>query len=253
MSAFGLFGWYELMTPDPAAAQAFYTKVIGWGVQPWEMPDMHYAMWTANGDPMGGCMELPREAREMGAPPHWLGYVYVPDAAVCVAKAVELGGQIFVPPTPIPTVGTFAVFADPQGATIAILQPEQPSDAPPPQGDGYMGWQELATTDVAGALAFYGALFGWRETMAMDMGGGMTYHLVGKGEAAFGGFFAKPPAMPGPSAWLYYVRVPSVAGVVAEAERLGGKLLMGPHEVPGGDVIAQLLDPQGAFFAVVGK
>jgi len=31
----------------------------------------------------------------------------------------------------------------------------------------------------------------------------------------------------------------------------GGKVIMGPHQVPGGQWIAQCLDPQGAMFAMV--
>jgi len=38
------------------------------------------------------------------------------------AKAGELGAKTFVPPTDIPDVGRFAVFADPTGAALAIIQ-----------------------------------------------------------------------------------------------------------------------------------
>lgn len=252
MSKFGTFGWYELMTSDPDAARAFYTKVIGWGVQSWDGGIGPYAMWTADGVPMGGSMELPQDARDMGARPHWTGYVYVKDLAATLAKVVALGGRVIAQPEPVPTVGTLAVIGDPQGAAISLLQPEQLSDAPQPQGPGHVGWHELATTDVAAAKYFYFELFGWNETQAMDMGGGMVYHLFGKGKDAFGGLFTKPPQMPGPSQWMYYVRVSSVGHAIEQAQAHGGQLLMGPHEVPGGDVIAQLLDPQGAFFAVTG-
>ena len=56
--------------------------------------------------------------------------------------------------------------------------------------------------------------------------------------------------MPGPSAWLLYIHVDSVdtrAGLIKE---LGGQVLNGPMDVPGGDRIAQCLDPQGAAFAI---
>jgi predicted enzyme related to lactoylglutathione lyase len=44
-----------------------------------------------------------------------------------------------------------------------------------------------------------------------------------------------------------------VADVASGAERVkanGGQVLNGPMEVPGGDWIAQCMDPQGAMFAV---
>jgi hypothetical protein len=45
-----------------------------------------------------------------------------------------------------------------------------------------------------------------------------------------------------------------VDGIDAAVERInanGGKVLMGPHQVPGGSWIVQALDPQGAHFALV--
>jgi predicted enzyme related to lactoylglutathione lyase len=37
---------------------------------------------------------------------------------------------------------------------------------------------------------------------------------------------------------------------VKKVAKLGGRVINGPMEVPGGDLIAQCLDPQGALFAV---
>jgi predicted enzyme related to lactoylglutathione lyase len=52
------------------------------------------------------------------------------------------------------------------------------------------------------------------------------------------------------SAWLYYALVSDVKKSVDEVKNLGGQILNGPMEVPGGDLIAQCLDPQGAAFAL---
>jgi predicted enzyme related to lactoylglutathione lyase len=64
-----------------------------------------------------------------------------------------------------------------------------------------------------------------------------------------GGMFNKPPQMP-VSAWLYYVQVPDVQRAAETVKQHGGQIVQGPMEVPGGDWIAQCLDPQGAMFAV---
>jgi predicted enzyme related to lactoylglutathione lyase len=53
--------------------------------------------------------------------------------------------------------------------------------------------------------------------------------------------------------WRYYFRVPSVSKAKEAAEAKGGKIAMGPMEVPGGDHILIGFDPQGAEFALVGK
>jgi predicted enzyme related to lactoylglutathione lyase len=52
--------------------------------------------------------------------------------------------------------------------------------------------------------------------------------------------------------WRYYFRVPSIATAKQTAEAKGGKIAMGPMEVPGGDFILIGTDPQGAEFALVG-
>ncbi len=68
---------------------------------------------------------------------------------------------------------------------------------------------------------------------------------------AGGTVFTKGPEMPGPAAWLYYIRVDDLDASVEKAKSTGAKLLNGPMDVPGGDHIAQLMDPQGAAFALV--
>jgi predicted enzyme related to lactoylglutathione lyase len=245
----GRFLWYDLMTEDPDAAQGFYTKLIGWGTQQWEGPQP-YTMWTNNDTPLGGLMQLPEEAKQGGAPPHWLAYVGSEDVAATAAKAEELGGKVLVPPTDIPNAGTFAVLQDPQGAVFAAYTPPEGtpmSDEPPKRGE--FSWHELATTDFGAAFDFYSKLFGWQVTESMDMGQGNIYQMYGQADRTLGGMFNKPPEMPVPF-WLYYVTVEDVEQSVKQIQEMGGQVVNGPMEVPGGDKVAQCVDPQGAMFAV---
>jgi hypothetical protein len=55
--------------------------------------------------------------------------------------------------------------------------------------------------------------------------------------------------MPAP-AWLCYVSVAKADDAAASVTKLGGKIVNGPMEVPGGGRIAMCVDPQGAAFAV---
>ena len=52
--------------------------------------------------------------------------------------------------------------------------------------------------------------------------------------------------------WRYYFRVRSIAAAKQTAEAKGGKVVVGPMEVPTGDFILIGVDPQGAEFALVG-
>ena len=247
----GRFCWYDLMSSDPDAAKDFYTKIAGWGTDVWEGGETPYTMWTNNATHLGGIMKLPEELVAQKVPPHWIAYVSTPDLEATCVKAQDLGGQILHAPMEIPTVGAFAVIADPQGAVIALFQAAEQMpghDDPPSQGE--FSWHELATTDHEAAWSFYSELFGWQKTDAMDMGDMGTYQMYGRGAHTLGGMFNKPAEMPGPPRWLYYIYVADVNATVEEVKALGGQVLNGPMEVPGGDLIAQCMDPQGAAFAV---
>ncbi|HKY60459.1 MAG TPA: VOC family protein [Gemmatimonadota bacterium] len=246
----GRFVWYELMTTDPQAAQSFYTDVIGWTTAPFENAETPYTLWMNGEAPVGGVMELPPEARAHDTPPHWMAYVEVDDVDATAKKAGKLGGKLLVEPRDIPNVGRFAILQDPQGAAIAIHRSEQGMAGNGEPQVGQFSWHELATTDHEAAFDFYSKLFGWNETDAVDMGEMGTYQMYGQGDVPLGGMFNKTPEMPGPPSWLYYTRVDDIDRTVEKVREKGGQVLNGPMEVPGGDRIAQCLDPQGAMFAV---
>jgi uncharacterized protein len=241
----GRFVWHELMTTDPQAAGAFYSKVLPWKTQPSGMPD--YTLWAAGKTMTGGLMAQPESARQAGAPPSWLVYIGTPDVDGAAAAAERLGGKVLKAPADIPNVGRFAVLADPQGAAFAVFTPNPvPADAAPATD---FSWHELATSDPQGALAFYAELFGWGRGAAHDMGPAGTYQLIAHGGAEVGGVYKVMDASKPPH-WLTYIRVASVDRAAAAAKAAGGRVTQGPMEVPGGSRIAQILDPQGGAFAV---
>jgi hypothetical protein len=205
-------------------------------------------MWTVNGAPIGGIMALPPEAA--GAPPHWLAYIGVRDVDEAARRASDLGATVHVSPQDIPDVGRFAVLADPQGASFAIYAPgSNPGDEQEFQV-GQVSWHELLTTDSDAAQRFYFELFGWSITDTFDMGPMGVYAMYGRNGRTYGGIFNKPADMPAPPHWLLYVRVQDLEAAIERAKKAGGQLLFGPEEVPGGDRIAHLMDPQGGAFAL---
>ena len=106
---------------------------------------------------------------------------------------------------------------------------------------GAVTWFEVGTADPEGARRFYGDLFGW----TFEMQGPYSLVSTGEGHALRGGI-AETPA---PYA-IPYVQVADVSATVAAAERLGGTVLVATTELPGGIVIAHLLDPGGAHIGV---
>ena len=254
MSILGKFVWFDLMTTAPEEAVAFYTAVTGcWDTTEWEAAtdDMApYVMWTMNEKPFGGSMPLPAEAVAGGAPPHWLAYIGTPDVDATVKKAEGLGATVFVPPTDIPTVGRFAVLADPSGAVFAAFTPEDAeSEQPAPNTAGSISWHELHSGNPSEAFDFYAALFEWKKTDSFEMGPMGTYQMFGQDGSQYGGMVRKPDEMP-LAAWLQYITVTDIESSLSKVKEFGGQVTGGPMTVPTGDLVAQCTDPQGGVFAL---
>jgi len=184
----GRFAWYELMTTDMAAAKAFYAAVVGWGTQDASTPELAYTLFTSGTASVSGLMDLPEEARKMGATPRWMGYVGVDDAGVTSDRIKRLGGAVYVPPTNT-NIGRISVVADPQTATLALIEgPKKPGRQQPAELDrpGHVGWHELLAADWEKAFAFYGELFDWQKANA-EIAPTNTYQLFAVGEQTIGG------------------------------------------------------------------
>jgi predicted enzyme related to lactoylglutathione lyase len=118
----------------------------------------------------------------------------------------------------------------------------------PPSGPGIFCWNELMTTDVPAAKAFYGALFGWGAADSPMPGiGTYTRFLRGKDSAAG---LMKHPHAGAPPAWLSYVQVASVDATAGKVAGLGGRLVVPPMDIPNMGRFAIATDPQGAEFAM---
>jgi predicted enzyme related to lactoylglutathione lyase len=248
----GKFVWYEYMGDDLAGAADFYAHVVGWRIEDASMADFDYRLGVVGEHRVVGLMKLSADAKAMGAKACWTGYIWVPDVDAAAAKLAADGGKVLRPASDIPSVGRFAVVADPQGAVFMLFRDAGGNPPPPPSPNtpGLVGWHELAATDGAAALKFYTDTFGWRKDSEFDMGPMGPYHLFSTGHGEFGGIFTKRPEMPGPF-WLYYFNVEAIDAGVARLTGKGGKVVNGPMEVPGGMWIVQATDNQGAFFALV--
>jgi uncharacterized protein len=247
----GRFLWYENLTRDVQAALGFYTAVVGWRTQQWDAPGAPYYMF-ANGDAtLAGLHPMPPEAEH---PPHWLAYIGTPDVKATTELAEHLGARIWVRLMEIPTVGTFSVIQDPQGATFAAYTPAgSPAEPAQEAGVGEFCWHELAAADVDTAFAFYQQLFGWEKKAAHDMGHMGIYQEYGLPHLALGGLYRKPAEMPGPPSWLYYVRIADLDAAAVRVRANGGSVLVEPVVVAGGGRIAVCADPQGAAFGLFQK
>jgi predicted enzyme related to lactoylglutathione lyase len=242
--------WYELMTTDMEAAEAFYKTVVGWQTEPFEGAGRPYTAFNrAKDHSVGGVMTKPAEVK---APPFWAMYVAVPNLDEATSKITRLGGRTHTEVIDIPSVGRMRMMMDPQGAAFYIIEPsreERRSEGPAQVGEA--SWHELMTTDMTAAMKFYQEVFGWQPSDSMDMGLMGKYQMFNRPHGMIGGMMNKPPQMANvPPNWQIYFLVPDVHAAAERIKANGGRILQGPMEVPGGDWVVNAMDPQGAAFGL---
>ncbi len=249
----GSFVWYELMTPDAVAAAHFYAELLDWKIS----DNSDYREISASEGMVGGLLPLTDQMTAGGAQPAWMGYIRVDDVDAEVGAVEAAGGKVQMAGQDMPNVGRIAMVADPQGAPFYIITPAGeaagPSNAFAAERPmmGHCAWNELSTTDPAGAWSFYGGRFGWAKDGDMDMGPLGKYEFVRHGDHMLGAIMPKMPEMP-VSAWTYYFRVADIDAAASYIKANGGTLLQEPMEIPGGDYALTAADGQGAAFGLVG-
>jgi predicted enzyme related to lactoylglutathione lyase len=113
---------------------------------------------------------------------------------------------------------------------------------------GTPSWVDLTTTDLEGALRFYGDVFGWEfEDMGEEAGHYHQARLRGKRVAGIG---PTQPGAPPMTAWTMYLAGSDVDAHARAIGENGGTVAFGPMDVfdQGRMLVAQ--DPTGAMFGV---
>jgi uncharacterized protein len=109
---------FEVLGRDPGALRTFYSEAFGWSVGPADGGPMEYAMvqGKAAGGIDGGIGKAPQ------GPGHVTFYVAVDDLQAALEQIERLGGKTIQPPVHIPDGVTFALFADPEGHVLGLLE-----------------------------------------------------------------------------------------------------------------------------------
>jgi predicted enzyme related to lactoylglutathione lyase len=110
--------WFEVLGKDGNKLRGYYGELFGWSFK--DASNMDYGMTDPGATGIGGGIGT-------AGPASWSTfYVGVEDVAQALDKAKKLGGRELMPVTKLPDV-TFAVFADPEGHPVGLV--EQPSKA----------------------------------------------------------------------------------------------------------------------------
>jgi predicted enzyme related to lactoylglutathione lyase len=243
----GTFSWSDLATTDPEGAKAFYGELFGWEAEDMPVGDgVFYSMMRRDGRNAAAIAPQPQQQREAGVPPIWQSYVTVESADATAERVKELGGTVHAPAFDVLEAGRMAVLQDPQGAFFLAWEPRRHIGAGVVNAPGALAWNELNTTDIEAAGAFYSGVFGW--TISPFEGSPEPYLAIKNGEGNNGGI--RPASSPGmPPAWLVYFGIEDLDAALESIERLGGAKHAGPIDI-GMARIAVVADPQGAVFAL---
>lgn len=249
----GTFCWAQLATTDADAAMRFYTSLFGWTAHDDPLPGgSTYTTLRLGGGNVGALHAMRPPMHPTGTPPHWGVYVSVDNADDAATRAKRAGGQILAEPFDVMDLGRTAVLRDPSGAILSVWQPGKHFGFGYQDGwPGTVCWNELVTSDVDKAGAFYSAIFGW-TWQAVPTGPFGTYHLFRQGDKLVAGMMGTGSNEGGRFPhWLAYVAVKSCDTATSQTAKLGGKTLFGPTGIPGIGRFAIVQDPQGATVGLV--
>jgi predicted enzyme related to lactoylglutathione lyase len=240
------------MTTDHAAAKAFYCRLFGWEAQDQPAGEAGiYTMFLSGGLRVAGSGEYRSEQRAQGLSTVWTSYVTVESADDAVAKSIELGGAVLMPAMDVMAAGRMAMIAGPTGEVFGIWQDGNHAGAGKFNEPVSLTWNELATTALGAAEAFYTGVFGWTTEVSHA---GVGPYIVFKNEGRpNGGMYDMTGVVPEGVRphWLPYFAVADAAATVVLCGDLGGRVLSGPTDVPEVGKTAILADPQGGTLSIL--
>ena len=111
---------FEIGGEDVERLTDFYSSVFEWEITP--LADQLYIADPGSDKGIQG--HLFQATEETDSANNVIIYVEVDDIQACLSQAESLGGEILIPPQEIPgNASHFAIFRDPSGNKIGLLQP----------------------------------------------------------------------------------------------------------------------------------
>ena len=154
---------WEIAAKDAAALAKLYADTFGWSAKE-AMPGYVLMDTCASGTGIAG--GIAQTSEQMGNMTGVNFYVEVDDIPAYLAKITAAGGSTIMAEQPIPEVGSFGVFKDPDGHVMGLYKPVRaydPSELGGSKGEGcpVVHW-ELWSNDEKSNAAFYAQVFGWK-------------------------------------------------------------------------------------------
>jgi predicted enzyme related to lactoylglutathione lyase len=248
--------WHDLLTNDADASKRFYGTLFGWvfedvGDSVGLSGNSTYSLIRHNGNLIGGMIDTVA-LNQRDDISQWVVLVSVDDVEAATEKFAASGGEVITPPTDVRRRGKLAVVRDSQGALLGLLQTlnGDPADSEP-QVNEFL-WDELWTTDVDKATAFYQDVTGLESRdwdVDDDQTSNASYRILKSGDVPRVGIMPNPLDGLSP-VWVSYIRVEDPAAVAAKVDALGGRVIVEAQKRPLGGEVAFVAGPSGAGIAL---
>ena len=240
----------ELVTPDLAAAEQFYSGLFGWTFRDIQSGRTEYTGAFLNDHLVADLIQKPVPAGEHRQPA-WLTFISAPDVDAAKDIAVKNGAKLLFGPRNITDRGREAVLADPQGAVFALLASSSGDSSDVLAGPGEWIWSSLITRDPDTDAAFYQKLFNY-EVFDLSSDNKAGHLLLASGNYARGSVNVLPTKnIHSHPHWLNFVHVENTDEAAAKVIALGGHVLVKPRVDRHGGIVAVVTDPQGAPFGLM--
>jgi hypothetical protein len=245
------FCWADLSSTDIEASKSFYSQLFGWGIV--EVPideQMSYTMFQKEGQDVCGASQMSPEMKQQGIPSCWMSHLSVADVAESTANVEKFGGKTLMPPFPVMQAGKMSVVQDPQGATLALWEPQASIGAQVMNEPNTLCWNELQTHNIPQSSAFYQELCGWDTKVSAAATGGDYFEFQTNQHSVAGMMQIRPEWGEVPPNWSIYFAVEDCNQTVDQVQKLGGRVIMPTTHFDIGDM-AVVRDPQGAAFSLI--
>jgi len=127
---------FEISANNVETLKSFYENVLGWNI--FKAPVGGQDYWLIQTVPTDekGMLQRPgingglyQKTKEWSGVPQ-VNYISVENIDEYITKVTTAGGKIIIPKQQVPTVGSIAIVADPEGNAFGLLQPETPPTTP---------------------------------------------------------------------------------------------------------------------------
>lgn len=244
--------WHDLLTNDIEGSRRFYGGLFGWEFE--QLPlslgagqSSQYLVMRKNGQLIGGMVDVSGIDTKVNSS-QWVVVMSVENVGAAVAAVSQAGGDVITPPTDLNERGRIAVVRDSAGALFAILETRDGDPVEREPGFGEFMWDEVWTTDIDAAAAFYKNLAPFK--LVQKQVGNADYQGLEVNGRPRVGVLKNPLQAEGlQPTWVSYIRVADMA-VLDRVPELGGDVLVDAQDRPTGGQVAIIRGPSGAGIAL---